>query len=182
MAEVVPKTSAAPAAEREPSDMEVLHPERVMVLSVGKVTMREYGNLEWLRALPLAEPLVASIAEMLAGEQEPAYEVALNAIATHTDGLLPLIAQAVDRDVAWLDTLHPVEFEAVLMTWWMVNGHFFVRRASNRQAIERASARTKAEVLAQAAKAVASAGVPSTPPSSPTGTSAANSALTPSDS
>ena len=182
MAQITKKAAAAPAAEREPSDMEVLHPERVVVLGGEEVTVREYGNLEWLRALPVAEPLVASIAEMLAGEQEPAYEVALDAIARHTDGLMPLIAQAFGRDIAWLDALPPQEFEAALMEWWGVNGHFFVRRASNRQAIEQASAAMKASVIAQAAQTVASAGAKSTPPSSPTATSAATSAPTPSDS
>lgn len=148
--------------------MEVLHPERVLVLGGNQVTVREYGNVEWLRALPVAEPLVAAIAAMLAGEQEPSYEVALNAIATHSDGLVPLIAQSVGRNVAWLDALNPTEFETVLMTWWAVNGHFFVRRASNRQAIEQASAAWKARATAQAAQTVVSAGVTSTPPSSPT--------------
>ena len=162
--------------------MEVLHPERFLVLGGGQVTVREYGNVEWLRALPAAEPLVAAIAAMLAGEQEPSYEVALDVIATHADGLVPLIAQSVGRDVAWLDALHPTEFETVLMTWWAVNGHFFVRRASNRQAIEQASAVMKAKVVALAAQTALSAGGPSTPPSSPTGTSAATSAPTPSDS
>ena len=182
MAQITQKAAAAPAADREPSDMEVLHPERVLELGGDQVTVREYSNLEWLRALPVAEPLVAAIAAMLVGEQEPGYEVALGAIAKHSDGLVPLIAQSVDRDLAWLDALHPTEFETVLMTWWAVNGHFFVRRASNRQAIEQASAAMKARVVAQSVQTVASAGVRSTPLSSPMATSAATSAPTPSDS
>lgn len=164
MAKVVPKNSAAPAADREPSDMEVLHPERFLVLGGDQVAVREYSNLEWLRALPIAEPLVAAVATMLAGEQDPGYEMALDAIARHSDGLVPLIVQAVDRDVAWLDALCPIEFETVLMTWWAVNGHFFVRRASNRQAIEQASAAMKASTVTQAAQTVASTGASSTPP------------------
>ena len=60
--------------------MEVLHPERVLVLGGESVMVREYGNVEWLRALPVAEPLVAAITALLAGEQEPSYEVALDAI------------------------------------------------------------------------------------------------------
>lgn len=159
--------------------MEVLHPERVLELGGDQVTVREYSNLEWLRALPVAEPLVAAIAAMLAGEQEPSYEVALGAIAKHSDGLVPLIAQSVDRDLAWLDALHPTEFETVLMTWWAVNGHFFVRRASNRQAIEQASAAWKARATVQTAQTVVSAGVTSTPPSSPTVIATATSAPTP---
>ena len=50
--------------------MEVLHPERFLVLGGGQVTVREYGNVEWLRALPAAEPLVAAIAAMLATGQD----------------------------------------------------------------------------------------------------------------
>ena len=164
MAEITKKAATAPTAEREPSDMEVLHPERFIELGGVKVMVREYGNVEWLRLLPVAEPMVAAIAEMLAGEQEPAYEVALDAIARHTDGLMPLIAQSMGRDLDWLDALSPQEFEAALMSWWSVNGHFFVRRASNRLSIERASAAMKASVVAQAAQTVASAGARSTQP------------------
>ncbi|WP_218241518.1 DUF6631 family protein [Comamonas fluminis] len=182
MAQIVSKASAADAAEREPSDMEVLHPERTLPLGGELVTMREYGNVEWLRLLPAAEPMVAAIAEMIASPHEPSYEVVLNAISTHTDGVLPLIVQAADRDMDWLESLSADDVENLLMLWWGVNGHFFVRRARIRQAVERACAVRKEQIVAQAAKAVASAGVPSTPPSSPTGTSAANSATTPSGS
>lgn len=180
MAKVVPKTAAALAAEREPSDMEVLHPERTVELGGEVVVVREYGNVEWLRLLPAAEPMVAAVAEMLASPHEPTYEAVLNAIATHTDGLLPLIVQAADRDMDWLESLAPDDVENLLMLWWGVNGHFFVRRARIRQTVERASAVIKERAVAQAAKAVASAGASSTPPSSPTGTSAATSAATPS--
>lgn len=176
MAQVVPQSTAAPAAEREPSDMEVLHPERFVVLGGQKVMVREYGNVEWLRLLPVAEPMVAAIADMLAGPNEPTYEVVLHAIATHTDAMLPLIVQAADRDMAWLESLRPHEVESLLMVWWSVNAHFFVMRARNRQAVEMASAARKAST------AQALAGQKSTHASSPTATSAATSATTPSDS
>ncbi len=182
MAQITQKAAAAPAADREPSDMEVLHPERFVELGGVKVMVREYGNVEWLRLLPVAEPMVAAIAEMLVGPNEPTYEVVLHAIATHTDGLLPLILQAVDRDMDWLESLASNEVENLLMAWWGVNFHFFVQRARNRQAVERASAVMKERIVAQSVQTVASAGVRSTPLSSPMATSAATSAPTPSDS
>lgn len=156
--------------------MEVLHPERFVELGGQKVMVREYGNVEWLRLLPVAEPMVAAIADMLAGPNEPTYEVVLNAIATHTDAMLPLIVQAADRDMAWLESLHPNEVESLLMVWWSVNAHFFVMRARNRQAVEMASAARKAST------AQALAGQKSTHASSPTAISAVTSAATPSDS
>ena len=160
--------------------MEVLHPERFIELGGAKVMVREYGNVEWLRLLPVAEPLVAAIADMLASPDEPTYEVVLTAIATHTDGLLPLILQAVDRDMAWLESLASDEVENLLMAWWGVNFRFFVQRAQNRQRVQRASAILKDQAVA--ATTAASAGAPSTPPSSPTATATATSAPTPSGS
>jgi hypothetical protein len=70
MAKVVQK-AAAPAATREPSDMEVLHPERVLVLGGESVMVREYGNVEW-PALPVAEPLVAAITAYWLANRSPA--------------------------------------------------------------------------------------------------------------
>lgn len=151
-------------------DLEVLHPERDVKLSVGEFTVREYGNVEWLRLLPQAEPLVTSLAEMLQALMAPSYEDVLMAIARHTDALLPLVAQAVDQDMDWIETLQGNDLENLLMTWWGVNAHFFVRRAQNRVAVtyqEQALARPP------------STGEKSTPPSSPTGTEPTTSVATP---
>ena len=141
-----PKAKAAPKgrAQAAAPDIEVLHPEREVDLSTGSVTVREYGNVEWLRLLPQAEPLVASVTEMLSALIVPSYEDVLAAIAHHTDALLPLVVQAADQDMAWLETLKGNDLENLLMTWWGVNGHFFVRRAQNRVTVlyqERALAR-----------------------------------------
>lgn len=143
MAKTVNRKQAATAAAQKPSDMEVLHPEQIVLLGGKPVTIREYGNLEWLRALPKAAPLVDAIADMLDGAEEPTYEPVLATIAAHVDGLLPLIVQAVDRDLVWFESLPTGDAELLLMAWWGVNGHFFVQRASNRVSVARAIAAKK---------------------------------------
>ncbi|KEH07070.1 hypothetical protein GY14_30165 [Delftia tsuruhatensis] len=165
--------AAASANTSSVSDMEVLHPERELQLAGEAVVVREYGNVEWLRLLPRAEPLVATIAQALQADESPTYEQALRTIAEHVDGLLPLIAQAVDREPAWVDTLAPAEVEMLLMTWWGVNAHFFVQRAINRVAVA---------MRASEAREAALAGVPFTQPSSPTATDSATLGSTPSGS
>ena len=89
----------------------------------------------------------------------------LTAIARHTDDLLPLIAQSVDQDMAWIDTLKGNDLETLLMHWWGVNGHFFVRRAQNRIAV----------TYQERAVAQQLTGEKSTPSSSPTATGPATS-------
>ena len=159
MAQTVNKKKAAKAAAKKPSDMEVLHPEQILQLGGARITVREYGNLEWLRALSTAEPLVAAIADMLKGPDEPGYELALFTIAMHIDALIPLIVQTVDRDLEWFERLPSADAELLLMAWWGVNGHFFVQRASNRVEMEMVSAVYRAKTLEKP-----SAGAPSTQP------------------
>jgi hypothetical protein len=169
----VGRAAPAQSATDGANDMEVLHPERELQLAGQAVVVREYGNVEWLRLLPRAEPLVATIAQALQADESPTYEQALRTIAEHVDGLLPLIAQAVDRDLAWIDTLEPAEVELLLMTWWGVNAHFFVQRAINRVAVATRTSEARAAALA---------GVPSTQPSSHTATDSVTSSNTPSGS
>lgn len=176
MAERITKPTAPAPTEPAPeadaaSDLAVLHPERELVLAGERVVVREYGNVEWLRMLPRAEPLVASIAKALARDTAPTYEQALRVIAEHIDALLPLIAQAADRPVEWIDTLAPDAVELLLMTWWGVNAHFFVARAINRLAVAQGEKRALEAALD---------GAQSTPPSSPPATAPASSAATPS--
>lgn len=160
MAQRIAPQAAHPTAAPETNELHILHPERDLVLGGERVIVREYGNVEWLRLLPAAEPLVASMAAALQADTPPTYEDALQVIARHIDGLLPLIAQAVDRDAAWLDSLPAGDVELLLMTWWGVNAHFFVRRASTRVAVAQGERRALAAAAAQA-------GAASTPPSSP---------------
>lgn len=150
-----------PAPEPE-DELEILHPERTIALGGRQVTVREYGAMEWLRLLPAAEPLVATIADGLREARDTGYEAVLALIAGHADALLPLVLQAADMDMAAFEVLSADEVELLFMTWWGVDGRFFVRRAWNRVSIEIAQSQANKQL----------AGVRSTPSSLPTDTAA----------
>ncbi len=150
-------------------DLDVLHPERVVQIGGRKLVVREYGGVEWLRLLPMTRPMVEAIAAQLEACTTPTYDDALQVLSAHTDSLLPLVAQAADIDLSEFGAISPGEIELLLMTWWGVNGRFFIDRAANRVAVARAERRL-----------VQLAGASSTPPSSPTATTSTVSADTPS--
>lgn len=132
------RQSQSAATQGADADLDVLHPERVLQLGERRVCVREYGHVEWMRLLGRAAPLVAAIAALLEQGREPLYEQALQIVADHVDELMPLVAQAADMTPAEVAALAPDEGELLLMTWWGVNGRFFVLRALNRVAVERA--------------------------------------------
>lgn len=155
---------AAPATPPPPpeNELEVLHPDRHLTLGRRRVVVREYGHIEWLRLLPQAEPLVADIAAALDSGRDPTYEQALACLVQHIDALAPLVAQAADLDADAHAALSPDDGELLLMTWWGVNGRFFVGRALNRVAVAREERRRQAQLP----PAGAPAGARSTPASS----------------
>jgi uncharacterized protein DUF6631 len=164
-----PKRRAAPAAPAPTpaEELDILHPDREVKAGDRRLVVREYRHLEWLRMLPAVAPVVEAIAAMLEAGREPTYEEALAAIAAHSEALLPLVAQAADITAEDLAIMPPDVGELVLMTWWGVNGRFFIGRALNKVAVARQEMRLR------------SAGATSTPPSSPTDTSTPNSPATP---
>lgn len=161
--------TTAQADQTAADELDILHPERTITLSIGTIVVREYGAVEWMRMLPAAESLIASISAMLAERRIPIYEEALAVIAKNIDALLPFIAAASGLEHAVVEALAPDDFELLLMTWWGVNGRFFVGRARNRIAV----ARAEMEV-------VVSASENSTQPLSPTATTSTESGATPS--
>lgn len=161
-----PKPSAAAASAAE--ELDILHPERTLVFASGRIVVREYGGVEWLRLQRTADPLIRALAGMLAAGEAPTFDAAAALVADHLDIMLPLIAQAADVDIARIDALAPDEVDLLLMTWWGANGRFFILRACNSVSVARAES-----------KLATSAGASSTQPSSPTDTSAPTSDATP---
>lgn len=140
----VVKTGPAVGSQPAADDLDVLHPDRHLVFGNLHITVREYRHVEWLLLLPMAAPLVDAISRLIDARRQPTYEEALSIVATHIEDLAPLIAQSADIDAATFERLAPDEGELLLMTWWGVNGRFFVQRALNRVAVMRAEAKATA--------------------------------------
>lgn len=155
-------------AQRAAEELDILHPERVLTFAWGKVVVREYGGIEWMRLRAVARPIVDSLAALLAAGVPAAYEAALDVLGANMDAVLTLLAAATDESTATIQGLAPDELDDVLLAWWGANGRFFLHRAANAVMV------TRAEVqIAQ------SAGPSSTQPSSPTATASTTSAATP---
>lgn len=175
-----------PRAEAKPDDgaedLPKMFPHAKLVLRGRKFTVREYGFLEGLdlqgseRVAEVLEPLTA-IARRDGAIQ---FDAILGVLAKHRDAMIMLIAQAIAPE-DWADSEDPTALIAelatfvrklgdadgqlLMLTWWSVNGGFFVRRVTNTLAAERAQA---------AVKAKASGGPTSTPASVSTASSAAS--------
>lgn len=145
-------------------DLAVLMPDRTLRVGDREVTVREYRFLEGLRVRALAEPIIASIAEMADHAEALSVEQLDGAFGAHPEIITAMIARSCDQDAAWVESLPSDQGEMLFNVWWAVNAGFFVRCVQQRVRLRRASA---------------FAGRASSPPSSRTATTPTGSVNTP---
>lgn len=155
MAERVAKKT--PAAEPGADDLEILHPEREVTIAGRRLVVREYGFIEGLRLLPLADPLIEDLRAHLEDGQPWGVQAVHAMLGRHAEAVVQLVAMAADVEPEWIDSLDQDAGTALMFWWWTVNGPFYMRCATDR---------AKAAMVLKAQRA----GRTSTPPSSPPAT------------
>lgn len=162
--EVHPELAPRPGAD----DLDTLLPNRTLTLAGETVTVREYGFAEGLRLQRVAGPVVAALATSAVSGDDGMGTV-MDVLAEHGERVFDLVAQSIDKPNEFLHGLSDADGQLLLLTWWGVNGGFFVRRVQMKLAVQRAQTKPPA-------------GATSSPSSSITGTGKATSADTPSGS
>ncbi|MCP8465190.1 hypothetical protein NK553_14655 [Pseudomonas sp. ZM23] len=120
----------SPEGQAPDSSLEVLFPDRQLTVGGVDLTVRELTFSEQLRhnhlLAPMADALAAIPPEQLEGPDS--INVIFDALALYADSLRELLAISCGQSVAWIDALPPGDGEALILSWWMVNSSFFVRR------------------------------------------------------
>lgn len=136
------------SAESKPAadgadDLEILHPEREIEIAGRVVTVREYGGVEGMRIAGQLAPVVHDLASLSRADRNGdmlAYANLQVVFEKHIDAILGLLARActpadatpAQRQAcrAWIESpdVGDDALQSLLVTWWAVNGPFFVRR------------------------------------------------------
>ncbi|HKJ94856.1 MAG TPA: DUF6631 family protein [Gammaproteobacteria bacterium] len=127
-------------SEQDNNDAEVLFPDRDLVLSTGEqVTVREFRFLEGFQVEREAKPLIDQLQQLAeGGEDKPPITILDELLGAHQDLLMVLISKACDRPREWLEKLGDSDGTTVMLTFWTVNSHFFMRRLQLRMAMREA--------------------------------------------
>lgn len=161
--------SKSPKGQAPDTSLEVMFPDRQLTVGGIEVTVRELTFGEQLRhnhlLAPLADALSAIAPQQLEGPDSVNF--IFDALALYADALRELVAISCGQSVAWVDALSPGDGEALILSWWMVNSGFFVRRLWRPRLLAMAQGRSQP------------AGDESSPTSSAPGTAASPSATTP---
>lgn len=134
--------TAAPegAAASDGNDLETLHPERSVRIAGQEVTVRRYGFIEGLRLRAVYAPIAEALSARMAAHGVPDYEQIADILAENADAVIVLVATAAGLNEASVRALDAEDGDLLLLTWWGVNGSFFVSAVARRLAMRAWSA------------------------------------------
>lgn len=126
------KPARKPVAPKKPqsNELEVLFPDRPLTVGGCDLIVREISFEEQLRNNHLLAPLADAFAAIPPHELSGPASInrVMDLLATHWEGVRQLVALSCGQTVEWVSSLRPEEGEELLLTWWVANQSFFIRR------------------------------------------------------
>lgn len=129
MAERVKPTSREPsAAEPAAEDLTVMFPDSSVEISGGTIIVSEYPFLQWLELKSLHTDFLNELAELV-GHSDGGVEIddLMEFFEDQFKHVQALIAVSIDRPLEFFTPLKSGEIDSLVLTWWGVNKHFFLR-------------------------------------------------------
>lgn len=116
------------------NDLEIMQPDHTITVGGRTVTVMEYRFTDGLHVRAKAKPFVRDLQAQVETGEVLAEDV-LDIIAEHADLVRDLVLDATEgADEDWLYDLDDDDGQTLLLTWWAVNGPFFMRQIVRRLA------------------------------------------------
>lgn len=103
-------------ADASANDLEILYPERSVLVGGRLMKVREYSFMEGMRLAAAFGAQVQALKAALAGEAEG---------SDHSPAIIHLLTLATGEDVLAVGGCSDADYAALVQTWLSVNGHLF---------------------------------------------------------
>lgn len=117
------------AAEQAAEDLTVLFPEVTIPIGGKTITVQEYSFMKWLELKPICEPVFEDFAEFIDRKDDILNDEILECFENNFQIMQTLYCESIQQDVEFLSTLKDTEMQILMITWWGVNKHFFIKSA-----------------------------------------------------
>lgn len=129
MAERVKPTSREPsAAEQAAEDLTVMFPDTSIKIAGEAIIVLEYPFIQWLQLKPAHQPFLDELAELV-GQSDKGIEIddLMEFFENQFQHVQALISASINRPIEFFKPLKSHEVDDLILTWWSVNKHFFLR-------------------------------------------------------
>ena len=130
MADVVKQQPAQPpAADQAAQDLAVINPNVTITLAGEQITVTEYPFFTWINLKPRSEALRIDLSFLLDTKEATFTEDVLEVFEENIADVKFLVSQSINKPEEFIQALSNQDIETLLLTWWTVNKHFFMKSA-----------------------------------------------------
>lgn len=118
------------AAENAAEDLSVLFPDQTIPLGGKTVTVQEYPFMTWIELKPQCSEINSQLAAFMTREADVSIDELLECFEDNFQIMQKLLSVSISESIEYLKTLSDDEMQSLMLTWWGVNNHFFLRSAN----------------------------------------------------
>ncbi len=144
MAERVAPESQDTSVGKSAEDLNILFPDQTLFLGNEQVTITEYPFMTWLVLKSTCADVISVFADFMQREKDIEIDELFECFENNFQTMQKLFTESIHKPVEFLEKLSDDEMQLLMLTWWSVNKHFFLRSASRQV---RAATKTQSDGL-----------------------------------
>lgn len=118
--------------EAKADEINVLLPNREVIIGGETVTVREYSLRDSMVLYPYIDVITTEISELFKTDNDIPITAVEPIFAQNYDTLTVLIAHATSTSIEFIDSLNSLDGMKLIDMWWIVNAHFFINAAARK--------------------------------------------------
>lgn len=117
----------AHATQETMQELTILFPNQSLLIGGKTVKIKEYPFVEWLGLRQTYAPFIAKFTTLMTANDDVLVDDVLEFFENEFADLKGLLLASIDEPAEFLDSLTLTEMESLMLGWWQVNKHFFMK-------------------------------------------------------
>lgn len=108
-------------------ELDILFPNQSLLIGDKTIKIKEYAFVEWLGLRQTYAPFIAKFTTLMTANDDVLVDDVLAFFEDEFADLKGLLLASIDEPAEFLDSLTLTEMESLMLGWWQVNKHFFMK-------------------------------------------------------
>lgn len=127
LAQLEREENAQTETEQAVHDLSVLFPNQTVFIQGQNITVNEYPFVQWLQLRQQYSSFIEKFTALMSNQDDVLVDDVLMFFEDEFADVQGLILASINQSSDFLSKVSSGEMEALMLTWWQVNKHFFIK-------------------------------------------------------
>lgn len=127
LAQLEREENAQTESQQAVHDLSVLFPNQTVFIQGQNITVNEYPFVQWLQLRQQYSAFIEKFTALMSNQDDVLVDDVLMFFEDEFADVQGLILASINQSSDFLSKVSASEMESLMLTWWQVNKHFFLR-------------------------------------------------------